>query len=234
MVNTLFLTMGGVGSRFGSEIPKQFTMVSGRPVFRAILDAYVKSELIDNYVILCNPLWMDYAKSFIEDLVIRSNVFIVPGGSTRSQSIINGVNFIRSFSNPSDNVLIHDSTHPYLDKNATLIAIEKMSSYSAVTLCQNQYDTCYSIDCGELAFEIPKKTVVSGASPEIFKYSLLLDLFCKTDETECLNSTSIGALAVQNGHKVAVVPMSLLNLKLTYPSDYKLFMSLNPDYYFEV
>ena len=203
MSNTLLLMMGGNGTRFGAPIPKQFTVVGNKSIFEYIVDIYDSSDLVDNIVIVCNPEWIVYASRVIIKKNTSKRIAIVPGGKTRSNSIKNGLLSIKSFSKAEDRILIHDATHPYLDIESVQIALEKMTEYDGATLCQCEYDTCYMVSDGQLTSEIPKKSVVSGASPEIFRFRDLEMMYSKTPDDILESMSSAGALALEHGLKVA-------------------------------
>ena len=44
--------------------------------------------------------------------------------------------------------------------------------------------------------------------------------------------TSVGAIALEHNIPMKVVPTPVLNLKITYPEDMKLFMKLYKNYFF--
>lgn len=231
-VNILLLMMGGIGSRFGSPIPKQFTEVDGKPLFRYILDAYDGSGLIDRTVIVCNSDWIDVAKQCMERFPGRCRTDIVSGGDTRSQSVKNAILYLKEDTGDDSCILIHDTTHPYLDRHAVEEAISMMGRYDGVTLCQREYDTCYSIDEKNVLSEIPKKSVVSGGSPEIFRFGDLYRMYSETSDEVLDGMSSAGALALNNGLRIGYVPMSVLNIKITRPGDMDLFRNLVSTYYF--
>ena len=231
-MNALLLMMGGIGSRFGSAIPKQFTMVCDKPLFMHILEAYDRSGLVDRIVIVCNSDWIDVAKDYLNDYQTESMVNIVHGGDTRSQSVRNGLFFIKDDTDENANILIHDTTHPYLDRDAVEKALALMDDYDGVTLCQREYDTCYLIDDENVLSEIPKKSVVSGASPEIFRFGNLFKIYSESTDEELGKMSSAGALALSRGLRFGYVPMSILNIKITMPEDMELYRNLISSYYF--
>ena len=231
-MNTLLLMMGGIGSRFGSQIPKQFTQVDGRPLFRYILDAYNGSGLVDRIVIVCNPDWIDVAKDCLKGIQGGCRTDIVSGGDTRSQSVKNAILSLKEDTGDDSCILIHDTTHPYLDRDAVVEALSMMERYDGVTLCQREYDTCYSIDDQNVLSEIPKKSVVSGGSPEIFRFGDLYRMYSESSDEELDRMSSAGALALSNGLRMGYVPMSVLNIKITNPGDMELFRNLVSSYYF--
>lgn len=224
--------MGGIGSRFGSALPKQFTEIEGKPIFMHILNAYNSLEFIDNIVVITNSNWIELTNRYLREFKTNKRFILTEGGFSRSQSVKNGILASKDISQKEDLLLIHDATHPYIDEKAIRKAITLMDEYDGVTLCQREYDTCYSIENDVIVSEIPKKTVVSGASPEIFKYGDLYKMYIDATPEELEVLTSAGAMALSHNMRIRVVPMEYLNIKITLPQDMILFRELCSNYYF--
>ena len=69
--NFLLMMMGGSGTRFGADIPKQYIEIDDIPVFAYIIDKYSKVPEIDEMVIVSHKDWID----FVEDWVKRRTLF---------------------------------------------------------------------------------------------------------------------------------------------------------------
>jgi len=233
MTNVLFLMMGGIGFRFGAEIPKQFTIVNEKPVFRYILEAYDRSNLVNTMIVVCNEEWIEHANDCLIDFNTNKKLLIVCGGKTRSESVKKAVESIKNMTDPDDIVMVHDATHPYLDDKAVEEALIMMEKYDGVTICQREYDTCYSIEDSTIISEIPKTNVVSGASPEMFRFKDMVRMYTNTTNEKLESMSSVGAMALSIGLKIGIVPSKLLNIKITLPEDMVLFKELCSTYYFK-
>ena len=234
-MNHCLLMMGGVGSRFGADIPKQYVKVGSNPIFLYILKALIDVSYIDSIVIVSNSEWVKYVKRIISKINNNDKaIYVTEGGANRSESVKNGLLFLSGFAADNDVVLIHDATHPYVDKNGVLEVINAVNKYGGATLGACQYDTCYRINEDNMLEEvIPRQFLVSGASPEAFKFKIINDIYQKADEDELANMTSAGAIALHNNIKMKVVPTDVLNLKITYANDMKLFKLLKDNYFFK-
>ena len=60
---------GGVGSRFGANMPKQYVKLSGKPVIEYVLEAALSAEKVDKVVVV-----MD--KQFAVKLVMISGKIV--------------------------------------------------------------------------------------------------------------------------------------------------------------
>ena len=115
----VLLMMGGIGSRFGAEIPKQFTMVNERPLFTYIAKKLSEQDCITGIIIVVTESWLNYTKEWIDKLNIKNIIAVVKGGDTRSESVRNGLRALVGIAGDNDPVLMHDATHPYVDEEGT-------------------------------------------------------------------------------------------------------------------
>lgn len=235
MKSHLLLMMGGSGTRLGADKPKQYIEVEGIPIFAYILYKYSKMKELDSIVIVSHRDWIEFVNECIENMNIQGKITVVSGGTNRSESVRNGLSSLKEngVSN-NDIVLIHDATHPYVDIEGTINVIEEMKEYEGVTLGQVQYDTVYEMDDElEIVRICPKHKVVSGASPEAFKFGRIYDIYMNASEVELEMMTSAGAIALSSGIRMKVIPANVLNLKITYKNDLDAFKMLAKPYFFD-
>lgn len=230
--NYFLLMMGGVGSRFGADRPKQFVEVHGKPVFLYILEELNCLKSVDGIVVVCHASWVDYVEKKSNKLT--KVLSVVSGGDCRSKSVYNGLLELKKVAKDNDNVLIHDATHPHIDVKKLPELIDKVNEYGAATMNTSIYDTCYiKNEDGFIEKIIDRKTIAVGASPECFKFGIIFPIYDKASEEELEKMTSAGAILVNNGKKMATVESDLLNLKITYQNDMELFKILCDSYFYK-
>ena len=231
---TLLLMMGGSGTRFGADIPKQFVEVNGKPVFSYIVEKYDAIKAVDNIVIVCHESWVDFTRDWVRSLGLACPFVVTAGGASRSESVKNGLTAAAATAGPDDVILIHDATHPYVDEENMQAMVDATRQVGGATLGECQYDTVYRInpDTKMLEAVIPREAVVSGASPEAFMFGTIYDIYTSTPLEDLDKFTSAGALALAHNIPMKVVPTNLINLKITYKHDMDVFRKLFHDYYF--
>ncbi|MGI6046157.1 MAG: 2-C-methyl-D-erythritol 4-phosphate cytidylyltransferase [Eggerthellaceae bacterium] len=227
--------MGGSGTRFGAPIPKQFVKVEGKPTFSYLVEKYAALGFVDKMIIVCNGEWVDYANEWVSGLQLDNLDFtVVAGGSSRSESVKNGLIEAAKTATDEDLIFIHDTTHPYVDDEHLDELAAAVKKYGGATMGACQYDTVYGMNPETSMLEqvIPRQTVVSGASPEAFKFGLIWPLYCKMSTQELEQYTSAGALALAHDIPMQIIPTNLINLKITYRNDMDAFIKLFHNYYF--
>ena len=233
-MNTVLLMMGGTGTRMGADRPKQYLEINGKPVFYYIVRRYAQVDDVSAICIVSHGDWIDYVKEAIVDIDPGTKkILVTQGGDNRSQSVRNGLKAIKPISADGDVILIHDATHPYVDAEGTRGIIYAVNEFGAATLGARQYDTCYRINSDmDLVSVIPREELVSGASPEAFRFGDLYNIYMGSSDEELAAMTSAGAMALHHGIHMKVVPANVLNLKLTYPGDFELLKVLLDTYFF--
>lgn len=230
-MNVLMLMMAGKGERFGSKIPKQFTIVNSKPIFLNIVENYAKLPHIDVICLVVNEMWLDKVEGWCSG--ISKHIIYARGGKNRSESVRNGLRKVESLAKADDVILVHDATHPYLDRDGVERVIESTEKYGAATLASFGYDTVYKID--EFDFvesTIPRQRVINGASPEAFKFSLINSIYATSDDEQLEKMTSAGAMALERGVSLRFIPTDILNLKITFQRDFELYKMLPESYFY--
>ena len=69
-MNIALIKAGGVGSRMGYDIPKQFVEVNNIPIIVYTLSAFEKHNDIDEILIVCIENWIDK----LWDIVKKYNI----------------------------------------------------------------------------------------------------------------------------------------------------------------
>ncbi len=228
------MMMGGSGTRFGADIPKQYIEIEDIPVFAYIIKKYSQMPEINEIVIVSHPDWLDFVEQWAKKCEINVPWHVTAGGKTRSESVFNGLKEINSFAEEKDVVLVHDATHPYVDIEGTKNVIDAVNRYGGATLGAFQYDTVYRMNSDHFIEEVvPRQEIVSGASPEAFRFGDIYRIYNNADKEEFEKMTSAGAIALAHGIDMKVIQADIINLKITYENDMKVFKKLVNTYFFE-
>ena len=205
------LLMGGKGLRFGSQLPKQFHRLSGKPIYRVTLETFLKASFIDEVVLSCDPDWIEQVRKEVEDL---PNVHCVTGGETRQESSYRG---LLGFKIKPAVVLIHDAVRPF-------VSIEILSQNAELALKHGAVDTCiptadtlvHSQDKNQITSIPERSQYMRGQTPQSFSYPLILEAHEKAKGKAASDDCR---LVLDLGHPVWITPGSERNLKITSELD---------------
>ena len=112
-MNIAIILSGGVGSRMGLDIPKQYVVVNGQPIISYCIQTFLCNEHTDAIVIGVANGWKEYVMEQMEKLHPAKPVFYAEPGETRQYSIFNALRVVKDQGYSDDSfVIIHDAARP--------------------------------------------------------------------------------------------------------------------------
>lgn len=106
------LLAGGIGSRMGKDVPKQFLNVNNKPIIFYPLEIMEKHPRIDAVEIVCVDGFVDTMWTMVKEAGFKKVKWITVGGETCQDSTRNGINNLKGKIDSNDIVLIHMASYP--------------------------------------------------------------------------------------------------------------------------
>lgn len=223
-MNTAIILAGGVGSRIGVEVPKQFLEVDGEPILAYTIQAFQDHDDIDRIVVVCISGWEDKVRDIKERYGLSKICCIKPGGKNSMESISNGIFGIESVSSPDDIVIIHDSVRPLI--NGEIIS-------DCIAVCKEHGNGCAAIPIQETIVrtddhisgiaDIDRSGVMRVQTPQAYRYGQVNKLYRDAYAMGINDSIYTNTLMMQLGHPIYFSKGSPINIKITVIDDINLF-----------
>lgn len=221
MSNIVLINASGIGSRFGSDIPKQFHNIKGRPILYYCLHTFQENELVDDIYVIT----MEDSFKYVEDICMGYNINkfrgCIKGGRSANESRYNGLKGIHCKSD--DLIIMHDAVRICIkDKTVTnLIKLGLEYGHGVCGQILNANIYVSNVDDSVIDMNIPSKGIFLNSMPFICKHGLLLDAFNKG--VNDLNTTAgpMGVLSTFGNIKVfpKIEVDFIETLKVTYKED---------------
>ncbi len=215
-MNYAIILSGGVGTRLGANIPKQYLEVNGRTVLSYSLEAFQNHKDVDKIVIVASPKFNELVLEEVKNHGITKFLRIAPAGISRQHSILSGLKAIADYENITDQdiVLIHDGVRANVSQDIISDSLS-FDGYDGALPTISITDTVFYSENGK-AIEgvLDRNKIFAGQTPEGFKLKKYLDCHNGLSEQEILSSTGSSVLAFNCGMKI--------RLSLGKPSNYKI------------
>lgn len=218
MAVTAIIVAAGSGSRFGSDIPKQFLDLNGKAVIVHTLERFQTAPSVDSIILVLDE---DHLADFDKASVAKLDA-VVAGGSSRSQSVLNGLNAI---SKDTLIVAVHDGARPLVSVDEIERTIASAKINGAACLVAPVTDTIKSIRGDEIAATLDREKMRRALTPQVFAVDVLRRAFEITDASAA-NATDECYLVEKLGHPIAIVEGSSRNIKITHSEDLRLAKAL--------
>ena len=225
-MNIVLLIAGGVGSRFGANIPKQFVEINNKPIIAYTLETFQKAIEIDQIVVVSVAGWEDYIERLKNNFAITKLMHIITGGDSRFESIYKGLISLADIANESDLVLIHDAVRPCVTTNQINSSLRVAKIQGAALAVASCYDTMFVSRDGIIIDKVfPREELFKGQTPESIQYGIAYSAYREADQ-KGLYIDSPTSLLLKLTIPVGLSLGSQENLKITTMEDIALFKTI--------
>jgi 2-C-methyl-D-erythritol 4-phosphate cytidylyltransferase len=210
------LLAAGAGRRMGTDVPKQYLPLLGKPVMAYALEAFENSP-VDQIVVVVAPGEQEFCRrQILEKYHITKAVAVVEGGRERYDSVYLGLQAAAC-----DYVLIHDCARAFITEEIISRCIEAVKIRQACVAGVPSKDTVKIVtEDGFVDTTPPRSCVWNVQTPQCFSYPLILEAYQKAFAAGVTALTD-DAMVVETMTDVPVqmVMGSYENVKITTPED---------------
>lgn len=204
---------GGKGLRMGSDLPKQFIAMGGKPVLMHTMDAFYRFDENINIVLVLPLSHHDYWKQLCREYRFRIPHQVVMGGDTRFQSVKNGLSLIKE-----GLVGVHDGVRPFASLHLIKRCYEAAEAQNAVIPVIPSTDSLREISADGSSHIVDRSRIQLVQTPQVFKARLLKEAY-RTDFKDVF--TDDASVVEATGERVYMVEGEVSNIKITTPFDLK-------------
>lgn len=225
-MNTALILSGGVGSRLGGGMPKQYIEVGGRMILSYCLEKLSQHPKVDAIQIVAQETWRGLVQSCLNNYDINKKFrgFSTPG-ENRQLSIYNGLRDILTYaSGTDDTVLIHDGARPCLSETLITACIEALNGHDGVLPVLPMKDTVYvSSDGRRVSSLLNRGEIFAGQAPEVFVLGKYYEANERLLPHRIFQINGSTEAAVLGGMDIVMIPGDEENYKITTRADLERF-----------
>lgn len=209
----IIIVAGGKGMRMGSEVPKQFLPIGGKPVLMRTLERFHDYDPGLNIILVLPKDQQDFWQRLCREHGFEIAHRIADGGNTRFDSSKNGLALIPD--GREGVVGIHDGVRPFVSTDLIARCFDAARKYKAAIPVVPVTDTLRYIEKGR-GHNVPRDHYRAVQTPQCFDIALAKQAF----DRPCQETFTDDASVVEHmGCRVTMVEGSNNNLKLTTPID---------------
>ena len=209
----VIIVAGGKGLRMGSDIPKQFLPIGGRPVLMRTIERFRQYSPTLQIILVLPRAQQDYWLQLCQEYDFRVEYQLADGGETRFHSVQNGLALI-----PDDAqgvVGIHDGVRPFPSIDVIRNCYETARTQKAVIPVIPVVETLRHVSEGTK----PRADYRLVQTPQCFDIQLL-----KAANHQPYNDgfTDDASVVEAFGFDITLVEGNRENIKITTPYDLKI------------
>ena len=215
MKHGVVIVAGGTGQRMGSEIPKQYMELDGKPIIIHTLEKFFHFDPYIKVVLVLAAGHLGYWETISLSHEFGSSVEVAPGGETRYESVKSGLKFME------DNLIvgIHDAVRP-------LVSLETLErcyasaaeSGSGIPVIEMDESVRLVKEEGH-SVQMDRSGLRRVQTPQVFKSELIKEAYKQPGEEKFTDDASVYESLFE---KVVLVEGNRENIKITTPTDLQL------------
>jgi len=213
MEDYIIIVAGGKGLRMGSDIPKQFLPIGGKPVLMRTLERFREYSPTLQIILVLPKAQQEYWKELCQKHNFTVAYQLADGGETRFHSVQHGLALI-----PDDAegvVGVHDGVRPFPSIEVIRNCYETAREKKAVIPVIPVVETVRHLK-GETSETVPRNDYRLVQTPQTFDIQLL-----KAANRQPYNDgfTDDASVVESYGHAITLVEGNRENIKITTPFD---------------
>ena len=213
----VIIVAGGKGLRMGSDIPKQFLPIGGKPVLMRTLERFREYSPALQIILVLPKAQQEYWKELCEKHNFKVTYQLADGGETRFHSVQHGLALI-----PDDAegvVGVHDGVRPFPSIDVISNCYETARTAKAVIPVIPVVETVRHLDNAPSSHTVPRGEYRLVQTPQTFDIQLL-----KAANRQSYNDgfTDDASVVEAFGFDVTLVEGNRENIKITTPYDLKI------------
>lgn len=217
---------GGVGTRLGFDIPKQYVKVKDKTVLQYVVEKIEACTLIQGYVIVAAEEWQNDILSMMN--LSEKFLGFAASGENRQLSIYHGLLELKKVAKDHDLVLVQDAARPNTSDDLLLRCMQLDDSVDGAMPVLPMKDTVYISHTGSRVDELLNRDeVFAGQAPESFRFGKYLWANERLLPDEILHINGSTEPAVRAGMNIALIEGEESNFKITTAADLERFCQLN-------
>lgn len=223
---------GGIGTRMGSDKPKQFLTIGDKPVIVHTVEKFVICNDFAKVIVLTPADWIEYTRDIMKKHLgenMMNRIALVQGGETRNETIMNAIAHIESeYGLDEDTIIVtHDAVRPFVTSRIIRENIDMAEKFGATDTVFPATDTIVESQDGDVISFIPDRSkLYQGQTPQSFRAKELRDTYMSLTEDEKNILTDATKIYVLKGKPVKLIMGESFNIKITYPYDLTVAESL--------
>lgn len=215
-MNVAIIAAAGQGTRLAGTRPKQFLELSGTPIVFHTLKAFEECDSIQEIVVVLRAEDSALFLSLAQKQNLTKLTKVVPGGATRAESVLRGLQAVREAT--VEIVAVHDGVRPFVTPDEITRTVEAAKQGGAAILVSTPVDTMKEVSEGAVVKTLNRAELRNALTPQCFAYKLLRRAY---EEADVLDPTLTdeSSLVERLGVRIVTVEGSSRNIKITRQED---------------
>jgi len=206
---------GGVGTRFGGRLPKQFIRLGRAPILTQTVAHFTRHPAIVAIIVAAPEIHVERTRRALAGVARRAPVTVVQGGGMRQDSVWLALQAVPA---TADIVIVHDAVRPLITRGLIDAVVAAVAESGAAICALPITETVKRVRQEVVEATLDRSELWAVQTPQAFRAALLREAHEKARRDGVIG-TDDAMLVERLGHRVRVVRGLAENVKITTPED---------------
>ena len=218
MKKSVIIVAGGKGLRMGSELPKQFLPIGGKPVLMHTLEVFRRYDAALHIILVLPKGQQDFWRQLCKEHGFAVEHTIADGGETRFHSVKNGLALVQA----PGLVGVHDGVRPFVSVDVISRCYDLAEERKAVVPVVDVVETLRHLTDKGIE-TVSRNDYKLVQTPQVFDANLLKQAYAQeftpffTDDASVVEAMGVPVFLAEGNRE---------NIKITTPFDLKVGSAL--------
>ena len=219
MPHTVLIVAGGRGTRMGTDRPKQFLLLAGRPVLMHTLETFHRWDAAADLILVLPADQRDEWQQLCSAHNFSVPHRVTSGGETRFHSVQNGLRLAVA----DGLIAVHDGVRPLVTPSVISACFAVAADDGAAVPVVPMIESVREADVNGRSHPVDRERLRVVQTPQVFRADVLLAAYRLPYDPRFTDDASV---VEASGVPVRLVPGNRENIKLTTPMDLVIAESL--------
>jgi 2-C-methyl-D-erythritol 4-phosphate cytidylyltransferase len=209
---SVIITAGGIGKRMGTELPKQFLLIKGKPIIFHTIQKFLDFDSAIEVIVVLPESSIPFWETLCQKYLFAVKHKVVSGGEERFHSIQNGL-----MESSGDIVAVHDAVRPCVSADVIKNCFDAAEKLGGAIPVLAIAESLRKIE-RENSIAVNRDDYKIVQTPQCFKIEILQKAYQQRYSKLFTDDASVVEAA---GQKIHLVEGNRENIKITTPEDLK-------------
>jgi 2-C-methyl-D-erythritol 4-phosphate cytidylyltransferase len=206
---------GGVGTRFGGRLPKQFAKLGRASILAETVGHFARHPSVIAVVVAAPEIHVERTRRALASVTRRAPVTVVQGGGMRQDSVWLA---LQAVDRHADIIIVHDAVRPLITRGLIDTVVAAVAESGAAICALPITETVKRVRRDVVEVTLDRSELWAVQTPQAFRAALLREAHEKA-RRDSVVGTDDAMLVERLGHPVRVVRGLADNVKITTPED---------------
>ncbi len=206
---------GGVGTRFGGRLPKQFVRLGRGSILTETVAHFTRHPAVIAIVVAAPEIHVERTRRALAPVTRRAPVMVVQGGGMRQDSVWLALQAVPGH---ADMIVVHDAVRPLITRGLIDAVVGAAAESGAAVCALPITETIKRVQQDMVETTLDRSELWAVQTPQAFRAPLLREAHEKA-RRDGVVGTDDAMLVERLGHQVRVVRGLVENVKITTPED---------------